>query len=423
MFMILQNMIAEQSISGLKVRSSFDAPDGNNKHCAFNDINHKTDLRFCDINEMKNETEKESMRNLTFDKIRRFNRMVDGKECMGSYLCGEEYPLKDMSVVLTPFVPNWQYVATQGAIKRKSHPHWAYFNDNIKWIEAHSLTIAGVCLAVDAKLCTYGEEKGTLIECEDLEHENDFYGYGTNFGIPNTPKPLGWYTKLENGSYEQCSKDEIVRNDHCTNKYFFYSKPTGKPITAEDIEDWNKHAPYNIFYNHVQDNILQYYNGSIDEFNKYNLTSTYMGTWPQLHFDEWVTAHLIEFHTSYGPWMEDYERILCHFMRYSSTLKSIQNIQRKPFYDLFGKSISLIMRIRYDIINKIDNENINNIHVECKKIYNINLEQCIYLLNCFLKDTKAVIKKRELKLLKQSALKNANLWICKVCNKMVYVVM
>eukprot|EP01084_Bolivina_argentea_P203776 347975_1 len=164
-------------------------------------------------------------------------------------------------------------------------------------------------------------------------------------------------------------------------------------------------------------------NGSIDEFNKYNLTSTYMGTWPQLHFDEWVTAHLIEFHTSYGPWMEDYERILCHFMRYSSTLKSIQNIQRKPFYDLFGKSISLIMRIRYDIINKIDNENINNIHVECKKIYNINLEQCIYLLNCFLKDTKAVIKKRELKLLKQSALKNANLWICKVCNKMVYVVM
>ncbi len=163
----------------------------------------------------------------------------------------------------------------------------------------------------------------------------------------------------------------------------------------------------------------EYYNGSIDEFNKYNLTSTYMGTWPQLHFDEWVTAHLIEFHTSYGPWMEDYERILCHFMRYSSTLKSIQNTQRKPFYDLFGKSMSLIMRIRYDIINKIDNENINNIHVECNKIDNINLEQCIYLLNCFLKDTKAVIKKRELKLLKQSALKNANLWICKVCNKMV----
>eukprot|EP01084_Bolivina_argentea_P203777 347976_1 len=411
--------IAEQPISGLKLHSSFNAPSGNSKKASFIDINNKTDLRCCDLSEMKDETAKKSIIESSKEKVRRFNSMVDGQECMGSYICAETHPPEDTSDHLTDFVPQWQYEATQKAKDKVNHPHRKYFSYLYYFIQSHSLIVPTVCLAIDAKLCTYGAGKRDLKPCMETEHAIGIYGHGINIGIPNTPKPIGWHTKQTDGTYVPCEEEQIIRNDKVKNKYFLYSKPTGKPIGTDDIDSWGMDMPYKIFFDHMQQNIQEYYDGSINEFNKYNLTSTTVGVWPNLHFSDWVKHHLMHFHKTYGPWMEDYERMLCHIMRYSTTMTAIQSNQRKPCYDIFTKHLNEIIANRYDIINKIESETLNVIFRECSQADTVNLDQFYYMIQCYVKQLTSVIKKREIKLLKQTALQDATLWICPVCQQLV----
>eukprot|EP01084_Bolivina_argentea_P312597 541201_1 len=405
--------ISEQTISGLKYHSSYDAPSGNNKETSFMDINAETDLVCCDLSKLSDDSKKAQIIKDAMINVKRYVEAVDGEPCMDGYISAIAYPPEDETSMLTPFFPQWQYKATMAAPKDTSHPHRSYFDHQMKWIEIHSLTIKKVCLAIDVNICNYHHEYKEMCNYEHC-------ALGINIGIPKDPKPRGWHTKMDDGTYVSCLEDEVIFDRSSTKKKFLYENPTCDPIKAEDIQSWGIYAPYNKFMDIIQANIVEYYTGSINQFNQHNLTSTIAQQWPSnLQYSSYVRNNLTSFHKQYGPHLADIERQLCHIMHYKNTITSIQTHQRIQYFATSGISdkINIIVKNRWDINNGVENEDVNKLHQE----YGVHYEKDNFyvLLRALIKTIPARIVKQWDTKRRDEALYDESTWMCKVCHNVV----
>eukprot|EP01083_Nonionella_stella_P207481 753682_1 len=130
--------------------------------------------------------------------------------------------------------------------------------------------------------------------------------------------------------------------------WILYEKPSAKPVESGDVETWGYHAPNERFKQMIQDDLIEYFDGSINVFNEQKLTSTIAGNWPNnLKYSQHVRSHLEEFHRLYGPHLADIERQLCHNMRYKDTLKRIQANQRTHFFVKLVPETASIVKHRW----------------------------------------------------------------------------
>ncbi len=292
--------------------------------------------------------------------------------------------------------------ATKAATDSKSalsklHPHRPYCDAQLAWLKRHSLVIKKVCLAIDVKLCTYNP---LVTDCDDTHEIN----VGLNGGIPQAPIPKGWYKKIESGKYVECEAHEIVFDRSDDDKKFLYENPTSVPIDSDDIEKWGYYAPYNRFHDLVQKNIVEFYNGSITQFNEQDLTPTFTGSWPHLNYSSVVIDKLNTFHNRYGPHRADIERELCRIMHYSRTLTSIKNDQRLKYFETLSSKMSMIIRNHWNIDSGKCNDDIKYLYEIYGKQY--SMDGFIVLLKAYLDTIPKKMKKKCIARRREALLQN-----------------